>query len=202
MMTPPKTQARSSINVHPATAERWPDLETLFGPNGAYAGCWCMNWRMERALFKRLKGDGTKASLEALTRGGDEPGLLAYIKNQPVGWCAIGPRESYAALENSRILKRVDDAPVWSIVCFYVSRPARRQGVMKALLGGAVRYAKRHGAQLVEAYPIDMQSSKLAGQTLNGYGGYMGVASIFREAGFAEVGRASETQLILRYKIR
>jgi GNAT superfamily N-acetyltransferase len=202
MPTRSKAKARPSINVVPATPERWPDLETLFGPNGAAGGCWCMNWRLERASFKRLKGAGTRANLEALTRTGAEPGLLAYVNEEPVGWCSIGPRDTYAALENSRILKRVDAAPVWSIVCFFVARTSRRQGVMKALLDGAVRYAKRHDARLVEAYPIDMQSPKLAGQTLNGYGGYMGVASIFREAGFVEVGRASETQLIMRCTVR
>jgi hypothetical protein len=28
--------------VYPVTADRWPDLEALFGPKGRYAGCWCM----------------------------------------------------------------------------------------------------------------------------------------------------------------
>jgi GNAT superfamily N-acetyltransferase len=128
--------------------------------------------------------------------------LLAYADGEPVGWCSVGPREDYAALENSRILKRVDDKPVWSIVCFFVDKTARKQGVMQELLAGAVKFAKSKGAKIVEGYPIDMQSPKLAGQKLNSYSGYMGIASVYREVGFKQVGAASETQLIMRYVIK
>jgi GNAT superfamily N-acetyltransferase len=189
------------VEVHPATAERWSNLETLFGKSGAYAGCWCMFWRLERATFKELKGAGTKATLENMVQKDDLPGLLAYIDGQPVGWCSIGPRENYAALENSRILKRVDEQPVWSIVCFFVTRSFRNTGVTYALLREAVEYARKQNATIVEGYPLDMQSSKLAGQKLSSYAGYMCIASVFREIGFQEVGRASETQLIMRYTI-
>ena len=50
----------------------------------------------------------------------------------------------------------------------------------------------------VEGYPIDMQTPLLAGQKLTGYSGFMGIASVYRDAGFVEVDRASETQLIMR----
>src|SRR5690606_24036668 len=106
------------------------------------------------------------------------------------------------ALENSRILKRVDDQPVWSIVCFFVDKSARKQGLMTEMIKGAVNYAQKKGAKIIEGYPIDMQSEKLAGQKLNSYAGYMGIASAYREAGFVEAGRASETQIIMRYKIK
>ena len=69
---------------------------------------------------------------------------------------------------------------------------------MLELLRAAVEYARQQGAQVVESYPIDMQTSTLVGQRLNSYSGYMGIASVFRKIGFVEVGRASETQLIMR----
>jgi GNAT superfamily N-acetyltransferase len=190
------------VEVYPATAERWKDIETLFGPKGAYAGCWCMFWRLDRADFKKMKGEGTKAVLKDMTSKNEVAGLLAYIDGQPIGWCSIGPRKDYAALENSRILKRIDDTPVWSIVCFFVAKPFRSKGVMSELLRGAVKYAKQQGAQVIEGYPIDMQTHKLAGQILNSYSGYMGIASIFRAAGFTKVADASETQLIMRYTVK
>lgn len=190
------------IEVLPATAERWLDLEALFGRNGACAGCWCMWWRLSRAEFKRLQGEGNKAMLKEITLRNQVPGLLAYADGHPAGWCSIGPREQFAALEESRILTRVDDQPVWSIVCFFVPRLFRRRGLLAELVRGAVRYAQQRGAQIVEAYPIDTQTLKLAGKKLTGAGGYMGVASTFRALGFVEVGRASETQLIMRYMIR
>jgi GNAT superfamily N-acetyltransferase len=190
-----------AVSVVPAIAERWPDMEQLFGEHGAYAGCWCMFWRLDRAEFKKLKGEGTKAEMRHLVLNDRVPGVLAYVGDEAVGWCSIGPRENFAALESSRILKRVDDQPVWSIVCFFVTKPARTKGLMQALISGAVDYARQQGAHIIEGYPIDMQTPLLAGQKLVGYAGYMGIASAFREVGFVEVGRASETQLIMRYTI-
>jgi GNAT superfamily N-acetyltransferase len=191
----------NDIAVYPATAERWPDVEQLFGPRGAYAGCWCMFWRLDRKAFKALKGDGTKAVLQEMTCENKVPGFLAYQDGRAVGWCSAGPRENYAALENSRILQRVDDQPVWSVVCFFVDKAGRGRGVMNALLRGVVNYAGQQDSRIVEGYPIDMQHPKLAGQKLASYAGYMGIASVYRDVGFVEVGRASETQLIMRYLV-
>ncbi len=195
-------QESAKVEVYPATAERWKDIESLFGEKGAYAGCWCMFWRLDRGDFKKMKGEGTKAVLKGMTINNDVAGLLAYADGQPIGWCSIGPRKDYVALENSRILKRIDDEPVWSIVCFFVSKPFRSKGIMSELLRGAVKYAEQKGAKIIEGYPIDMQTDKLAGQNLNSYSGYMGIASIFRAAGFVKVADASETQLIMRYTVK
>jgi len=195
------TQA-TDIEVFPATADRWPDLEALFGSNGACAGCWCMWWRLSRSEYKRGQGEGNKTALKEMTLGNRVPGLLAYAGGRPAGWCSIGPREQFAALEGSRTLTRVDDQAVWSIVCFFVVRPFRRRGLLAELVRGAVRYAQEQGAHIVEAYPIDTQTPKLAGKKLTGVGGYMGIASTFQALGFVEVGRASETQLIMRYTIQ
>lgn len=190
-----------NVVIYPATAERWPDLESLFGAKGAYGRCWCQFWRMKRADFNRLKGEGTKAALRAMTLANEVPGVLAYVDGRPIGWCSIGPRETYPALESSRTLKRVDGRPVWSIVCFFVAKDWRRRGLMAKLVRGAVDYAREQGAKIVEGYPVDMQAPNLAGQKLSGCAGYMGLAAVFRDAGFELVARASEDQLIMRYTV-
>ena len=153
-------------------------------------------------MFKKTKGEGNRQILKQIVEADQQPGILAYKGAQAVGWCGIAPREKLIALENSRILKRVDDQPVWSITCFFVSKEARGQGIMESLIKAAVDHALSNGAEIVEAYPIDMQSPKLLGQTFNSYSGYMGVASAFRALGFEQVGRASETQLIMRWKVK
>ena len=193
---------KSKIEVLPMTTKRWDDMVALFGEHGGYAGCWCMFWRLDRSDFKKLRGGGTKESLYQMAEQGQEPGLITYVDGKPAGWCSVGPRENYLALENSRILKRVDDRSAWSIVCFFVDKADRKQGLMAEMLRGAVAHAKKHGAKIVEGYPIDMQTEKLAGQKLGSYAGYMGIASAFCEVGFIEAGRASETQLIMRYTIK
>lgn len=190
------------IAVYPATPDRWPDLETVFGPKGACGQCWCMFWRLKRSDYHSMPPEARKAVLQNMTLNNEVPGLLAYVNGQPAGWISIAPRQSYTALENSRILKRLDDTPVWSVVCFFVLKPYRKQNVMFQLLHGAVEYAGAQGAQTVEGYPLDMQTPKLAGRKLSGSSGYMGIASVFREAGFVEAARASETQVIMRYNLK
>jgi GNAT superfamily N-acetyltransferase len=161
-----------------------------------------MFWRLERSMFKKTKGESNRQILKQIVEADEQPGILAYDGDRAVAWCAIAPREKLLALESSRILKRVDDQPVWSITCFFVTKEARGQGVMEPLVKAAVQHANAHGGNIVEAYPIDMQSPKLAGQRFGSYSGYMGVASVFRALGFEEVGRASETQLIMRYNAK
>src|SRR5262245_52421120 len=101
---------KMQFQFHPATSDRWKDLELLFGKRGACAGCWCMFWRMKRSEWEKQRGDGTKKLLKKLTKSNNAPGILAYAHEQPVGWCSIAPREEFVLLENSRILQRVDDA--------------------------------------------------------------------------------------------
>ena len=175
------------------TPERWADLEMLFGPRGACGGCWCMYWRLPHSDFNAMKGAGNRAALKAIVDAGEIPGLLAYRDGQPVGWVSVAPRPIFSKLERSRILKPVDDRPVWSVVCFFVSRPYRRKGLTVELLKAAVEYARQQGAQIVEGYPEEPRSGKLPDAFA-----YTGLASAFRKAGFEEALRRSETRPIMR----
>ena len=184
----------ASWTFQPVTPERWADFEQLFGPHGASAGCWCMFERLTRAEFAREQGAGNKQTMRAIIAGGAVPGLLAYAGTAPVGWCSIGPRKVYGALERSRRLQRVDDQPVWSVVCVFTARSARRQGLTVALLRAAVAYAREHGARIVEGYPVEPSGP----DTPDAFA-WRGTASAFRQAGFVEVLRRSPTHPIMRY---
>jgi GNAT superfamily N-acetyltransferase len=180
------------LEFRPVTPERWPDLESLFGEHGAYDGCWCMWWRLTRSEFAERKGQENKAALKSIVEAGEVPGLLAYADGQPVAWCSVAPRETFAALERSRTLARIDEEPVWSIVCFFVAGPFRGKGVTPNLLRAAVDYAQAHGAKIVEGYPVD------PARRLSSASAYTGLASTFRQAGFVEVLRRSETRPVMR----
>lgn len=189
------------LRILPATAERWRDLETLFGPRGAVAGCWCMYWRLPRKEFAEGKGEGNREALRALVERADSavhdaPGLLAYVGDQPVGWIAVAPREAYPRLERSRILKRLDDAPVWSISCLFIDKAHRRRGVSTALIRSAVAYIAERGGTTVEAYPVEPKE----GSTPDAFA-WTGIASAFAKAGFVEVGRRADTRPIMRFEI-
>jgi len=180
------------FSFHPLTSDRWPDLERLFGPRGACAGCWCMWWRLTRPEWNRTKGEGNRKAFRKLVRSGAEPGVLAYADGGPVGWCAIAPREQYPKLSHSRILKPVDDQPVWSVTCFFVARGFRRQGLSTKLLKAAVDFARARGAKIIEGYPHDTKKP-----TADPFV-YTGLLSAFRQAGFKEVARRSKTRPIMR----
>lgn len=184
--------SQTEISYFPLTAARWADFERLFGPNGACGGCWCTWWRISRSDYSRLSYDEKKNITRTLVHNGKVPGLIAYVDGIPAGWVAIAPRSEFPTLDRSRVLARVDDAPVWSINCFFIERHYRRQGLMKGLIRAAVDYARSQGAEIVEAYPLDP-----AGKTDSG-SLYYGVAEIFRQAGFVEVARRSPHHPVMR----
>jgi GNAT superfamily N-acetyltransferase len=186
----------TSLLVHPVTPDRWSDLETLFGPQGAYGGCWCMWWRIKRSDFARQQGEGNRLALKAIVEAGEVPGLLAYADGEPVGWCSVGPREAYPTLNRSPVLKRVDGQPVWSVVCFFVAPAWRGRGVMTRLLAAALDYAREHGAKIVEGYPKDAP-----GRTPDP-SAFTGLMSTFLRAGFVEVARRSTMRPIMRLELK
>jgi GNAT superfamily N-acetyltransferase len=189
--------------IHPVTSERWGDLERLFerplGPRGGKpvtAACWCMAWRAPADEFRRgwgsgaTRGQGNKAALRTVVDDGRVPGLLAYADGEPVGWCSIAPREDFVALESSRALARIDDQPVWSVVCFYVDPSAKRAGLGTTLLRAAVDYARSCGARIVEGYackPGDRDP-------------FTGFESMFEATGFVKV-RAGGRRSTWRYAV-
>ena len=188
-----RTSIRGALRFLPATPARWKDVEALFGERGACAGCWCMWWRLTRTEFETNKGSRNKAAMKRLVESGSVPGILAYRDGKPVGWCSIGPREGYSALERSRVLKRIDDAPVWSIVCFFVCKGERRHGLTKELIRAAVKYAGSRGASIVEGYPISPKGSSYPDVYA-----YTGLASAFEDAGFFVAARPSPRRAIYR----
>jgi GNAT superfamily N-acetyltransferase len=196
-LVPPVTPLMERLHFHPLTPDRWCDLEALFGKRGACGGCWCMAWRLSRAEFVRQKGQQNHDAFESIVAAGGEPGILAYIDDVPVGWCAVSPRETFLALGRSRILKPVDDAPVWSIGCLFVTRPLRRTGISVRLLEAAVDFVASRGGRLVEGYPVEPREGALPDAFV-----WTGLHSAFRRAGFREVARRSGSRPIMRRNVR
>jgi GNAT superfamily N-acetyltransferase len=190
----PEQIARARLEIHPLTSDRWEDIAALFGERGACGGCWCMWWRLARSAFVKGKGAGNRRSLRRIVGAGGVPGLIAYYDGTPAGWCSVAPREDYPVLSRSRVLAPVDDRPVWSIVCFFVAKPFRRTGLTAALIEGALAYAKKKGAAIVEGYPVEPKRGAIPDAFA-----YTGLASSFRRAGFAEVARRSATRPFMRY---
>ena len=189
------TLNEEQVTVHPVTPDRWADLEALFGPASGCGGCWCMWWRLKRSEFTAQCGEGNRLALQQLVEGGQEPGLLAYLAGAPVGWVAVGPRSAYPVLDRSPHLKPVDEAPVWSVVCFYIAPRYRRRGLSARLLRAAVDYARAHGARIVEGYPV------LEGKGRGDMSIFTGVASTFAAAGFQQAAYRGGRRAVWRLEI-
>lgn len=142
------------------------------------------------------RGARNKRALHSLVTRGRVPGLLAYENDRVVGWVSIAPREEYLRLERSQVMKPVDDKPVWSVVCFYVDPRARGKGITEALLKGAVDFARKKGARLVEGYPVDK------GERSHDDFMWFGAKRIFDRAGFTEVARRKPTRPVMRKALR
>ena len=185
-----------NIRYHALTPEKWADFENLFGERGACGGCWCMTWRLKSSDYEKSKGAGNKSLMHELVQTGAPAGVLAYDGDQAVGWCAVAPREHYVRLENSRVLSRVDEQPVWSIVCFFIQKNYRGRGLSVQLIRAAAEYAKSQGAKIVEAYPQIPKNERMPEVFA-----FTGLASAFAKAGFKEVARRSETRPIFRIEM-
>jgi GNAT superfamily N-acetyltransferase len=151
-------------------------------------GCWCQFWHLRGRAYWDGHGESNRARLEEEVRGGSEPGLLAYAGDEPVGWCRVGPRESFSRLEHSRNLARVDDEDVWSVVCFYVTPSAKRRGVASALLAAAEVRAASSGVETLEAYPV-----RAGHPNIDSYTGYL---PMFLAAGFEIVHPAGRGTIV------
>ncbi|MGH7323401.1 MAG: GNAT family N-acetyltransferase [Candidatus Rokuibacteriota bacterium] len=155
-------------------------------------------WSRQTAReFKRRRGSGNRRAFRAVVAAGPPPGVLAYADDEPVGWCAVAPRSAFVRLATSRVMAPVDDAAVWSVVCFYVARGYRGRGLTTRLLREAVRLARRLGARIVEGYPVDSRGHRTADVFV-----WTGLAGTFRQAGFREALRRSPTRPIMRLELR
>jgi GNAT superfamily N-acetyltransferase len=185
------------ITVRPATGDRFEDLATVLRPKreGASA-CWCMAYRLPDRAAK--SGPEREAYMRSLCESGQPPGVIAYVDGAPAGWCSVSPRAGLSRLVHSRTIPLVDEQPVWSVVCLVVRAGFRRQGVAKAMLEGAVDYARSQGAGIVEGYPLDAQGAKISA----GFA-YVGTVTMFEGAGFTRVlPTTSRHSGILRWVMR
>ena len=186
----------SKLTFHPLTADRWKDIETLFGSRGACAGCWCMYWKQTASQFRNMAGAGNKRAFHRLVSKGIVPGILAYDGNQPIGWCAVEPRDNFPRLANSRVLAPVDEKPVWAVVCLFVARSCRHKGVSAQLIKASAQHVREGGGQIVEGYPVDAKSKQPDAWI------WTGTLTAFERAGFKEVARRSNSRPIMRKRLK
>lgn len=168
-----------TIEVRPATD--FDDLATMNGPKRPDASvCWCLSYRLLSSKENReLTGPARGERMRELVAQDPPPGVLAYDDGEVAGWAAVHPRADTSYAKNRKI-PHVDELNAWSAWCIRVRPGFRGRGISHALLAGAVEFARSHGAQAIEGYPVDNAGAKVE-QTM----AYVGTRSLFERAGFS-----------------
>lgn len=177
------------LEFRPVTKANVAAFETFFAAPGAPKYCWCMVWRRTWAEAKLRDGADRKRMMIERIAAGTPVGLLAYDGEEAVGWVSIAPRETHRDLGGPEA--RPGEA-IWSIVCFFVPRKRRGVGLVRQLIAGAVARAKREGATVVEAYPVDEEAPSYR---------FMGFTSVFAAAGFSDCGMAGTRRHVMRLEL-
>jgi len=192
---PAAAPKEDTLEIVPLTPDRWDDVAALFGEGGDPKTCWCMFWRLRSRDWSFANAAEARDGFHRLVEEARDPapGLLAYEDGRAVGWVSVAPRDEYERLVHSKVRPPIDDTPVWSIVCFVVSRSARGKGLTSRLLDAAADYAKAHGAPGLEAYPVDPGDGRVPAAL-----GYTGLLSTFEAAGFEVVHAIDSPQSTVR----
>ncbi|TDE92627.1 GNAT family N-acetyltransferase [Occultella glacieicola] len=176
------SQVSAGWQTHPVTADRFEDFADVINPTRRATHCWCLSHRIPARQIDELGGGSRERAMRALCERDTAPGVVTYRDGVPVGWCSISPRTEIPRLERSKLIRRIDEVPVWSIICLVVRSGHRRQGVTDAMISGALAYAAGMGAPAVEAHPVDPDGR------MDTTMAFVGTRAMFERAGFSVVG--------------
>lgn len=174
----------TKLTFKPVTAKTVGDFEDLFGARGGPNWCWCMAFRATSAELKDAKGPARKQQMLDRINGGVPVGLIGYSSGTPVAWVSVAPKETF-----QKGLGGIEDnGKVWSLTCLYINRDHRKQGLTAQLIAAAARHAKKHKAEILEAYPVDPDSPSYR---------HMGFVPAFKREGFTPAGREGARRHIM-----
>jgi GNAT superfamily N-acetyltransferase len=190
-----ESASENMLQIEPLTKKNWNKFVDLFGDKGACGNCWCMYYRLEKTEYQEGKADyGNKRAMKEIVWEGKPAGLLGLVEGQAIAWCAFAPREDFIRLAKSRVHKRIDEKPVWSLPCFFIDKKFRRSGVSVELLKGVIRYARENKIRILEAYPT-IPTTKIIPDSF----AWIGLYKSFERAGFEIADRTSKNRPMVRY---
>lgn len=187
--------------ISPLTPDLWPHFEDLFGKQGACYGCWCTYFRLPPAVRRDNNRESNKDHIKARIEVGPPPGLLAFADGQAIGWMQIGPRADVPEFNNagrgSAPLEPGDagDPAVWVISCFFIRGKARGHGLTHRLVDAGIAFARRSGARVLEACPIDQSNGKHPVSL------FVGSTRVFEKAGFARTVERKPGRPLMRLEL-
>lgn len=197
--------AAESITVVPANRASWDDIATVFGARGAAAICFCQRYKLApKEAFRSFPPEERALRLREQTNAGqpdalETTGLIAYVGDEPAGWCAVEPRSAYFGLARVYRVPWEDrsedrsDPRIWAVTCVLVRAGFRKRGIAYALAEAAVDHARAHGAHALEAYPMRTEAGEITWDEI-----HVGAETIFAAAGMTEVSRPGKRRVVMR----
>ena len=194
-----------AIRVVPANEAPWDDIAAVFGARGSASVCYCQRYKLQPGeAFKTHPPRERALRLREQTNAGDPTatttsGLVAYLGDEPVGWCAVEPRPAYFGL--LRVYKtpwegrdedKADDG-VWAATCVLVRAGYRGRGIAYALARAAVDHARRNGARALEAYPMRTEIGEVTWDEI-----HVGAEGVSASAGMRPVSHPGKRRVVMR----
>lgn len=187
--------------ISPLTPDMWPHFEDLFGKQGACYGCWCTYFRLPPAARRESTRERNKDHIKARIEAGPPPGLLAFEDGQAVAWMQVGPRADVPEFNNSGRASApfapddAGDPTVWAISCFFIRAKARGNGLTHQLVDAGIEFARRSGAQVLEACPMDQSKDSRS------VGLYVGSSRVFEKAGCVRAAERKPGRPLMRLEL-
>ena len=191
------------LRVVPANEATCEDLQQVFGTRGAGYRCQCQRYKLApKESFGSVPVEDRAFRLRQQTDcghpdSGETSGLVAYLGDEPVGWCAVEPRPAYVGLTRvfrvpweGRDEDRTDET-VWAVTCLFTRAGFRKRGVSRALAKAAVDHARAGGARALEAYPIT--TTTVIQDEL-----HVGTVATFAAAGLTQVSQPTPRRVVMR----
>lgn len=191
------------LRIVPANQATTAELDAVF-ERGDPARCRCQWFKISSAEWHAASASELADRLREQAQcghphGGRTSGLIAFVDDRPVGWCAVEPRTAYPRMRTARIPwagrdEDRSDGTVWAVTCFVVRAGFRRRGVGRALACAAVDHARDRGARAIEGYPLVDGAGTSAER-------FVGTESMFADAGFTPVSQPSERRVVMRREL-
>jgi len=192
------------VRVVRANEASWEDLQTVLGRADYAHHCQCQRQVWADAAWFPMPFEERSFHLRRQTNAGDDAapstsGVIAYLGDEPVGWCEVGPRAGFRRGLNSPVAWKgraedKGDPTVWAAVCFVVRLGYRGRHLTYDLARGAAEHAAAAGARAIEGYPMTTRpGTEVTWGELN-----VGPVSAFLAAGFREVSRPTPRRVVVR----
>jgi GNAT superfamily N-acetyltransferase len=185
----------SDYTIRSLTPDTWDAFAALCERhNGVFGGCWC-TWFHTMHAEKEFTYEGNRALKKRLVEEGRAHAALVMDGDDAIAWCNYG---SPAELPNMKHRKQYEEEtdllPDYRLVCMFVDKRYRRQGLLDVAMRGALELIGEAGGGVVEGYPHDTQGQRCAVL-------YGGTRNLFERAGFAYVRPKGTRNCVMRITV-